>query len=249
MLNGFFITGTDTDVGKTALSALLLAALRKQGLNVAPMKPVQTGCERPRTDHHPASSFTSFSVPDIDEALRLAEMEVSPADYAYMAPYRFEPACSPHLAAERAGINIEIADIIIAARTLCKTYDMILPEGAGGIMVPLNRRELMLDLMHAFGLPVILAARPGLGTLNHTLLSVRALRSDGLNLAGVVVVDSTSAPHTFIETDNLKTIEQVGQIPILGHIPYSPQLASTPYSQLPTAVSTAMEEIISRLPL
>lgn len=245
-MNGLFVTGTDTDIGKTALSALLLAELRRCGLNAAPMKPVQTGCEgkglRPE-----ALDFRG--VPDLDYSLSMAGMTVDEASYTAMAPYTFEPACSPHLAAERAGTEIDLAEIVIAARTLASEYDFIIAEGAGGIMVPLNRHEMMLDLMQAMKLPVLLAARPGLGTINHTLLSIRALRSDGLDIAGVVFVESTDTKPSFIEKDNAATIEQFGKVPVLGTIPYCAAL-QTPapnYSTLPIPVLAEVEKIATKL--
>lgn len=234
-MNGLFITGTDTDIGKTALSALLLAELRRRKINAAPMKPAQTGC--------------SGCVPDLDYSLSMASMTVSEDHYACMSPYQFEPACSPHLAAEMAGTEIDIADMVIAARTLASEYDFVIAEGAGGIMVPLNSRELMLDLMQALKFPILLVARPGLGTINHTLLSIRALRSDGLNIAGVVFVAPTDQEFTFIEEDNGNTIEHFGKVPVLGTIPYCPQLAHTNpnYNDLPIPVVAAIEKIVNQL--
>jgi dethiobiotin synthetase len=241
-MNGLFITGTDTGIGKTVLSALLLAELRRRNINAAPMKPVQTGCSiTPQS-----SRLTS---PDLDYSLSMAQMAVTPENYARMAPYQFEPACSPHLAAEMAGTEIEITEIVIAARRLASEYEFIVAEGAGGIMVPLNRHELMLDLMQALRFPIIVAARPGLGTINHTLLSIRALCSDGLDIAGVVFVESEDAKTGIIEEDNIATIEQFGKVPILGTIPYCPQLqaAKPDYSALPLPVVAAVEKIVNQL--
>ncbi|VGO16790.1 ATP-dependent dethiobiotin synthetase BioD 1 [Pontiella desulfatans] len=234
-MNGLFITGTDTDIGKTALSALLLAELRRRKINAAPMKPAQTGCEG--------------GVPDLDYSLSMAQMAVSDEDYTNMSPYRFEPACSPHLAAEMAGTEIEISEMVIAARKLASDYEFVIAEGAGGVVVPLNRRETMLDLMQALKFPILLAARPGLGTINHTLLSLRALRSDGLDLAGIVFVASKDQEFTFIEEDNGTTIEQFGKVPVLGTIPYCPQLADpTPnYNDLPIPVVAETEKIVNQL--
>ena len=252
-MNGLFITGTDTDIGKTALSALLLAELRRRKINTAPMKPAQTGCLRLDAGHlAPASSIkhqASLSVPDLDYSLSMASMEVDEASYANMSPYRFEPACSPHLAAEMAGTEIEISEMVIAARALASDYEFVLAEGAGGIVVPLNRRETMLDLMQALKFPILLAARPGLGTVNHTLLSIRALRSDGLDIAGVVFVASTDKEFTFIEEDNGTTIEQFGKVPVLGTIPYCEQLAqpAPKYEDLPIPVVAEVEKIVNKL--
>ncbi len=234
-MNGLFVTGTDTDIGKTALSALLLAELRRRNINAAPMKPAQTGCEG--------------GVPDLDYSLSMASMKVSKEDYANMSPYQFEPACSPHLAAEMAGTEIDIAEMVIAARTLASDYQFVLAEGAGGIAVPLNRRETMLDLMQALKFPILLAARPGLGTINHTLLSLRALRSDGLDIAGIVFVASTDQEFSFIEEDNGTTIEQFGKVPVLGTIPYCAQLAepNPNYNDLPLPVVAETEKIVNQL--
>lgn len=234
-MKGLFITGTDTDVGKTALSALLLAELRRRGTNVAPMKPAQTGCEG--------------GAPDLDYSLSMATMEVDPETYRAMSPYQFEPACSPHLAAEMAGTEIEIAEIVIAARALADSYEFVLAEGAGGIIVPLNRRETMLDLMQALKFPILVAARPGLGTINHTLLSIRALRSEGLDIAGIVFVANTDQEFTFIEEDNGTTIEQLGKVPVLGTIPYCAQLTNPApnYGDLPIPVVAETEKIVNQL--
>ena len=259
-MNRLFITGTDTDIGKTALSALFLAELRRRNINAAPMKPVQTGCEkegfRPEAlgfKNAPSQSLKpiahSISVPDLDYSLSMASMEVDPETYKAMAPYTFEPACSPHLAAKMADTEIDIAEIVIAARTLAMDYEFIIAEGAGGILVPLNPREIMLDLMHSLKLPILIVARPGLGTINHTLLSIRALRSDGLDIAGVVFVASTPSEPGFIEEDNANTIEYFGKVPVLGTIPYCAQLAepNPNYANLPTAVVTEVEKIVNQL--
>ena len=179
----------------------------------------------------------------------MASMEVDSETYKNMSPYRFEPACSPHLAAEMAGTEIDIAEIVIAARALTSDYDFVIAEGAGGIMVPLNQRETMLDLMQALRFPILLAARPGLGTINHTLLSIRALRADGFDIAGVVFVASTDNEPGFIEDDNVNTIEHFGKVPILGTIPYCAQLQESQpdYSNLPIPVVAEVEKIINQL--
>ncbi len=230
-MNGLFVTGTDTDVGKTVLSALLLAALRRGGVNAAPMKPVQTGCEG--------------SAPDLDYALSMASMQASTEEYANMSPYRFEPACSPHLAAERAGAEINIAAVVTAAQALEADHDFIIAEGAGGILVPLNCRDTMLDLMQALKFPVLLAARPGLGTINHTLLSINALRRANLEVAGVVIVQSSPDKPGFIERDNIRTIAAFSGVPVLGSIPRCPELARPPttWKALPEQVQAAAQRL------
>ncbi len=255
-MNGLFITGTDTGVGKTALAALLFAELRHRGMNAAYCKPVQTGCsERDARSPtpHPASSVKHqpFSVPDLDYALSMAAMKVDEETCEKMAPYRFEPACSPHLAAEMAGVEIDIAEIVIAVRTLSAQFEFIIAEGAGGVLVPLNPREAMLDLMQALRFPVLVAARPGLGTINHTLLTLRTLRADGLEIAGVVLVAGQPGEPGFIEENNATTIERLGKVPVLGTIPYCHALASAHpnYNDLPIPVVAETEKILNRLAL
>jgi dethiobiotin synthetase len=259
-MNGVFVTGTDTGIGKTVLSALLLAEIRRRSLNAAPIKPVQTGCGGAATGTRQQAlgnsnppclvpSASCLAVPDLDYSLSMAEMKVSDEDYRTMAPYTFEPACSPHLAAELAGTEIEIAEMVIAARTLASEYEFIVAEGAGGVLVPLNRRETMLDLMQALRLPVIIAAHPGLGTINHTLLSIQALRSDGLDIAGVVFVAGEPGEAGLIEEDNGITIEHFGKVPVLGTIPFCPQLTDPKpsYSDLPIPVAAETEKIVNQL--
>jgi dethiobiotin synthetase len=264
-MNGFFITGTDTGAGKTALSALLLAELRRRGISAAPMKPAQTGCKpeglRPealdlRKLEESSLSLKSKvqslpSAPDLDYCLSMAGMKSSNKDRALMSPYCFEPACSPHLAAELAGTEIEIGRIVAAAQELASEYETLIIEGSGGVLVPLNRQETMLDLMKALELPVIFAARPGLGTINHTLLSIRALRAAKLEIAGVVFVASEAGGPGFIEEDNAVTIEQFGEVPVLGTIPFCTQLRNphADYSALPIPVISAVEKIVSELKL
>jgi len=234
-MKGLFVTGTDTGVGKTVVSALLLSELRRRNINATLIKPIQTGCRD--------------NVPDLDYALSMSGMAVSEADYRNMAPYTFEPACSPHLAAEMAATEIDIAEMVIAARTLAADYEFIIAEGAGGVMVPVTRRETMLDLMQALKLPVLVVARPGLGTINHTLLTIRALRSDDLEIAGTVFIASEAGEPGFIEEDNAVTIRQLSKAPILGTIPYCAPLADPRpgYSGLPIPILAEVEKIVDRL--
>lgn len=208
---GFFITGTDTGVGKTVVTASLLAALRRRGVNAAPMKPVQTGCER---------IGDKLQAPDLDFCLRAAQMHPPPEVYELMSPYRFEPACSPHLAARQADTKIDIKKIASAFDALGRQHDEILAEGAGGIMVPLGANAWTVQLVAALDLPVILVSRPGLGTLNHTLLTLTYLRSGGIRPAGIVFVETKKKAWGDIERDNLLTIQQHGEAPILGTVPF-----------------------------
>lgn len=215
-MRSFFITGTDTGAGKTALTSVLLAAARSAGIDAVPMKPVQTGVR-----------LTRRLAGDIDIVCRAAAWHPASGETHLLCPYRFAPACSPHLAAAEAGETIRMDRIARAMRKLLKSHDAVLVEGAGGVSVPIGGRRTLLDMMAALGLPVVVAARAGLGTLNHTMLTCAALRTRGVELAGVVLVQSGRGPWTRIMKDNLETLRRFG-IPVLGRLPFMPGFARTP---------------------
>ena len=210
-LRGLFVTGTDTGVGKTWVAAGVLAALRRRGIDAVPMKPVQTGC----TGRGPA-----LLAPDLEASLVAAGLVPTPDDRALMVPYAFRPACSPHLAAARAGVRIDLGRIVRAARALAAAHEFVCVEGAGGVLVPLDGKLTMVDLMQRLGLPVLLVARAGLGTINHTLLSLRVLRESGVSVAGVVFNQTEPGPWGRIETDNVKTVVRLGRVPVVACLRY-----------------------------
>ena len=236
MATSLFITGTDTGVGKTVLAASLLAAARGAGVRAAPMKPIQTGCTPDGAD---------LRAPDLDFCLRASGMRIRETVYRDMAPHCYEPACSPHLAAREAGQDIELEPILAAFRRLSADHDCILVEGAGGVLVPISDSLTMLDLMQAFDLPVVLAARTGLGTLNHTLLSLHALRHAAVRVAGVVLVESAATNWGDIETDNRRTLEARGEAPVLGVLPYVEGIETA--DTLPDVLLHAGREIMDRI--
>ena len=187
MKDDFFITGTDTNVGKTVLSALLVAAL--DGVY---WKPIQTGaCEG--TDRQ-----TVMRMAEVPEGRTLPEC------------YCFDPPVSPHLAAEAGGVCIDLGRIERPARL--SANDPLIVEGAGGIAVPVNDSESMLDVVRKLGMPVIVASRSALGTINHTVLTVNALRIAGADVRGVVMIGKKSK-------DNERAIERFARAPVMGRIP------------------------------
>ncbi len=215
-LRGYFITGTGTDVGKTIASAAVAALCRDAGYRVLTAKPVQTGCPVKAT--RPA--------PDVAVCLRLAGIAMPSAAWPLLTSYRFTPACSPHLAAARAGIRISVAKIARDLSRLQSMADLLVVEGAGGVLTPLNQRQTMLDLMRELGLPVILVSRTQLGAINHALLSLCALRQAGIRIAGVVFSAGRPGRASFIEKDNQICIPRMGRVPRLGYIPYLPNLGA-----------------------
>ena len=213
MSRGIFITGTDTGVGKTFVTAGIVRWLRSRDIDAVPMKPVQTGAERREGELFAA---------DLEFSLKASHLSAGPNELPLMSPYTYEPACSPHLAGRMAGNYAQISTIRHSADRLLREYRAIIVEGAGGIIVPLNENETMLDLMIDFGYPVVLVSRSGLGAINHALLSVQALRTAGLEIAGLVFNQSEPPmpENSFIETDNPDVIARLGKVDTLGNISY-----------------------------
>jgi len=208
---GIFVTGTDTDVGKTVVSAALLCALKSAGVDAGYMKPVQTGCR----EHG-----NRLIAPDLERVCSLANIHPPEKERRLMAPYRFRRACSPHLAAALERRNVRLANITKSFDKLKRRHEFIVVEGAGGILTPLTRRSSMLDLMQALSLPVIVVVRPGLGTINHTLLTLRELRRAKLKIRGIVINYALKASRTFIEKDNRVMIEKLGRTRIIAELPF-----------------------------
>jgi dethiobiotin synthetase len=197
-LRGLFVTGTDTGVGKSVVAASVCAALAARGERVAAFKPVVTGLDdEPGELGHDHELLASA-----------ASAGQSPDD---VAPYRFGPPVSPHLAAELAGERIEPAQLLEAARA----HELLVAEGVGGLLVPITTGYLVRDLAIDLELPVLVAAHTGLGTINHTLLTVEAARTAGLTVAGVVMTPWPDEPVK-IERSNRETIERLSGVPVSG---------------------------------
>jgi dethiobiotin synthetase len=210
-MQNVFITGTDTGVGKTVVSAALLALAREKGVDAVPFKAVQTGCR---------GRGSTLRAPDLEFSIRMSGMDVSTVERKRMAPYRYRPACSPHLAAQKAGDAIMLSDIRKHCRILAQAHDAVIAEGAGGVLVPIGGSRTMLDVMKSLGFPVILVSRPELGTLNHTLMSLKVLRDAGLEVLAVVLCRTQSEGTSYIESDNRKTLNKLGKLPVLGPVPF-----------------------------
>jgi len=185
-MSSFFVTGTDTNVGKTLLSSLLVAAL-----DAVYWKPIQTGTAE-GADRERVIEWTGIrpekTIPEV---------------------YRFEPPVSPHLAAEAAGVRIDFGRIALPQ----PMPGSLIVEGAGGILVPINETETMLDLARKLSLPVVIASRTALGTINHTSLTVRVLRCAGIPVKGVVMIGHPNL-------DNERSIERYAAVPVIGRIPW-----------------------------
>lgn len=199
-MRGLFVTATDTGVGKSVLSAALLAAMRAAGLAVAAYKPALTG-----TDEAPAGEW-----PPDDELLALA----AGGDPKRIAPLRFAPAVSPHLAAALAGVEIDPGALRAGARSRAPgEAGALVVEGVGGLLVPLADGWDVRRYARELGLPLVIVARTGLGTINHTLLTIEAAHSADLPVAAVVLTPWPATP-TAVETSNRATLERLSGIPV-----------------------------------
>lgn len=205
-MNGLFITATDTDAGKTLVTGGLAGALRRRGMDAGVMKPVQSG--------HLAGEEAG----DAARLRRLSGVADLPQD---ICPYAFSEPVAPRLAMERAGVRVELRELLGRCREFQERHELLLVEGAGGLLVPYTSDALVADAAVALGLPVLIVAGPRLGTVNHTALTVEAARARGLEVAGVVVNGyGKSAPVGLAERENPRMIEEIARARILGIVPW-----------------------------
>jgi dethiobiotin synthetase len=195
--SGVFVTGTGTEVGKTVVGAAIAHALAAKGKRVAVFKPAVTGLDEGGEPDHALLRRVTGSGQSDDG----------------IAPYRFGPPMSPHLAAELAGEEIEPARLLAGARAAAAGADVLVCEGVGGLLVPLTADYLVRDFAADLGLPIVIAASPGLGTINHTLLTIEAARAVGLEVRTVVLSLWPETPSP-IEISNRETIASLGNVDV-----------------------------------
>ena len=198
-MRGCLVTGTDTGVGKTVLSAAIAARLVTAGIPVRALKPILTGLDEPPDGDWPR-----------DHELLAAVTGVDPAEVVLSG---YGPAVSPHLAAQLAGRPIELDEVLAGIAAAATPGTALIVEGVGGLLVPLGDGLDVRDLARRCGLPLIVAARPGLGTINHTLLTLESARAAGLEVRAVVLTPWPDQPDA-IELSNRETIERLGAIEV-----------------------------------
>jgi len=203
MSSGFFVTGTDTGIGKTYVSCLLLNALAARNMVVVGMKPIAAGSENGQWQ-------------DVELLRAASNVDVSLND---LNPYALQAPTAPHIAAEQEGMAIEITQIEQCYDRLARNADVVIVEGAGGFLVPINVRETTADLAKALDLPVILVIGMRLGCINHALLTVQAIKHAGLSLAGWVA--NCVDPAMLAQEENIAALRQRIDAPLLGQIPFS----------------------------
>jgi dethiobiotin synthetase len=205
--HGFFVTGTDTGVGKTLLAGALAKALTAEGKRVGVMKPFESGCRRESGQLIP------------EDALFLKKMSGSRDDLSLICPYALERTLAPGIAAEKEQVAINLETITGAFARIAARCDLVLVEGAGGLMVPISGQHLTVDLIRLLGLPIIIIARTALGTINHTLLTVKQAHAEGLEVRGIILNKTSPAPDEAEDT-NADVIRKFSRVPLLGVVPF-----------------------------
>ena len=203
---GLFITGTDTGVGKTLVGAGLVASLRDSGMDIGVMKPIETGFSLRTSDAVFLKSMAGVSDP-----------------LESITPYRLKHPLSPFAAAQIEKVSIRFEKIARAYEGLLQNHQALLVEGAGGLLVPITRENMMADLALYLKLPLLIISRTGLGTINHTLLSVEVARQRGVEVAGVIF-NHLGPRKGLAERTNPSVIRHFLDVPVLGEIPYAPFL-------------------------
>lgn len=208
MNKGLFITGTDTGVGKTVIAGALIAALRSRGINACAMKPIETGCVPSGKNLQPSDGSFLKDMAQMDEPLN------------HITPLCFESPLAPLVASEIEGKEVDLEKIENHFIKLTDKYDATIVEGIGGLLVPIRRDYYVIDLIRDLQLPTIVVARPSLGTINHTLLTVKYAIKEGLTIAGIIINFSRFPKGDIAEATNPQAIQQLTDIPLLGIFPF-----------------------------
>ena len=215
MAKGFFITGTDTGIGKTVITAALIKTANLLGFRACGMKPIETGCLREGDVLIPSDGMFIKTIAHMGESVN------------YISPCCFENPLAPLPASEIEGISVNFEKIKRAYAELSQKYDVVIVEGLGGLLVPITGDYFVLDLARDFGLPVIVVSRPGLGTINHTMLTVNYAINAGLVVAGIIINYSLPSEGTSAENTNPEVLKKISPVPIVGIFPHLKDLEET----------------------
>lgn len=215
MGKGFIITATNTERGKTIVTAGIVCWLRAQGIDAVPMKPVQTGIDVMKKFPDDGS--------DLSYICNLAEYMPNEDEYALMQPYVYQSPCSPHLAAERDNQPYPLMDqIVSSAAELMKRHDVVLIEGAGGLFVPMNRTKkiFLVDVFKELALPAIVVSKNSLGTIHDTVAALEALKQRNIPITGFLFSAVDNEDQSYIQKDNPKIISEMTGVSCLGTLHY-----------------------------
>jgi dethiobiotin synthetase len=212
MSKGFFITGTDTGVGKTIIAGALIKTLDLMGLKTGGMKPIESGCAREGEVLIPFDGMFLKQTAHMDEPISV------------ITPCCFETPLAPLPASELEMKKVSIPSIKNAFAKLSQIYDVMVVEGLGGLLVPIRKNYSVLELAEELDLPLIVVAKPGLGTINHIMLTVNYALSRGLAVAGVIVNYSMPPEDSLAEKTNPKLLSQICPVPVIGLFPYMKEI-------------------------
>ncbi len=204
---GFFITGTDTGVGKTFVTAGIAAVLKEKGINVGTMKPIETGCAEKDGKLEPQDAFYLKNATGTDDGLDLIN------------PYRFKAPVAPSIASRLEGKTIDLTKIKACYETLASKHPVMLVEGVGGLLAPVNENETVADLVKVLHLPLIIIVEARLGMINHTLLTVKEAQTVGIEVKGIIINYSALITDELLFT-NQAEIKRLANIPVLGELPF-----------------------------
>jgi dethiobiotin synthetase len=213
MSEDIFVTATDTGVGKTIVSAAIIRALKKAGINVGAMKPLETECVIEDGVMVPADGSFLRNAAGMSDSIDL------------VTPIRYKLPLAPYTASLKEGVPVKMESVFKAYKQLSAKYDFMVVEGIGGILVPLTRNQsgevyYVTDLIKDLRLPAVVVARLLLGTINHTLLTVSKLIDEGIEVKGVIVSHSTPSQGTIAEETNLEMLRELLPVPVIGVVPY-----------------------------
>ena len=208
MSKGFFVTGTDTGVGKTIIALALIRALEMFGFRTGAMKPVESGCGREGEVLIPFDGMALKQGAHMDEPITL------------ITPCCFESPLAPYPASEIEIKKVSIPALKSAFSRLSRTYEAMVVEGVGGLLVPIKKNYAIIDLAADLGLPLVVVAKPGLGTINHTLLTVNYALCKGLRVAGVIINYSMPPENSLAEKTNAQLLERICPVPVIAIFPH-----------------------------
>jgi len=215
---GYFISGTDTGVGKTVVTACLLAFYRKHSISTGIMKPIETGID------------PNYSSEANSDAKFLLTVSGNQDTIEEICPIRLKPSASPLQAARIQDQSLSIDSILEKFHRLQKKYDQVLVEGIGGLLVPLKADYLVLDLIKEMQLPLIIVSRFSLGTLNHTLLTLKATQVAKIEVAGIILNHSANRQLNKIELGQKALIEELSGIPVIGQCPFISSISAEQFN-------------------
>ena len=207
-MKAVFVTGTDTEVGKTVVCGLLGRYLLDKGYKVITQKWIQTGLA-----DYPSDIATHLKI------MKKTTDDIK-ADLAYVEPYNFDFPASPHLAANLEKKEIDAEKIKTSFKTLAEKFDFVIAEGIGGALVPFNEKNLVIDIAKELNLPVIIVAKNKLGAINHTLLTIEALKTRGMKILGIIFNSKCEKEDEIILKDNIRIIEKISGQKTLGNLPW-----------------------------